>query len=134
MNEEYALNESTSAAIATLRCSAVLFKERSEFYQEKKVYSAAKKFEECRDYCAEKIHEIILDSIVEYDRDNFGDLMKMPSEMYEDCENLGRSIARFAVHWGFGKDSEFWEGIWELEDEILICYEALMEEKDELLG
>jgi hypothetical protein len=134
MKEEFNLNENTSAAIGTFRCSAVLFKERSEFYQEKKAFAEAKKFQECRDYCAEKIHEIILDSIIQYDRKNFGDLMKMPSEMYEDCENLGRSIARFSVFWGLGKDPEFWEGVWELEDEIVICYEALMEGKNELLG
>ena len=134
MKEEFNLNENTSVAIGTFRCSAVLFKERSEFYQERKAFAEAKKFQECRDYCAEKIHEIIQDSIIQYDRQNFGDLMKMPSEMYEDCENLGRSIARFSVFWGLGKDPEFWEGVWELEDEIMICYEALMEEKDELLG
>jgi hypothetical protein len=128
------MTDSMSGAIATFRCQAVRDSELNEFFSERKQPYIAKEFQKHRDFCAESIHGIILDSIVEYDRDNFGDLMKMPSEMYQDCENLGRAIARFAVHWGFGKDPEFWEGLWELEDEIMICYEALMEEKDELLG
>lgn len=106
-----------------------MYNERAEFYLHAKSFYVSKKFMEMRDSCSEKIHEIILDSIIEYDREQFGKLMKMPAEMYPDCETLGRSIARFAVYWGSGKDKEFHEGIDELEDEIVICYLALKEEE-----
>lgn len=123
--EVYMMDDTESEAIGILRVKAVSLSERSEFFESIKSEQVAKHLLDAAHSCSQKIGELILGSIQNHNAKLFTRVLENPSEMYVDCHTLKDAIAKFSVEWGRGKDPEFWERLWELDEEIAICFEEV---------
>ena len=108
--------------------------ERSEFFESMGDTPSSQKLSKAADLLAEKISEIILDAMIQFDSTLMDSAFSHYSEMYDDdleCDTLGKTIARFCVEWGLGKDPEMLEALDDLEEEIAIVFEEVKEEREE---
>lgn len=129
MNVGYVMSEEVTAGISILRCEAAMLLERAEFFEERNENHAAKEFKDLRAQCCLKIESIVVESIEKVEGGLFEKIQSVESEMYPSKTTLGEAIKWFSVHWGSAKDTEFYETLFELEEEINICIEMLEEKR-----
>lgn len=48
--------------------------------------------------------------------------LKLPAEMYDDCQTIDMTIVRWSRLWGSGNGDPY-EGLDELEEEVNLCFD-----------
>lgn len=114
-------SEDDVEAMAFLRSKAVQFRERGELYEDQGQSNLVVSMSELVDGIPNVIGYIIANALVEWAGDEeYG--LDSHSELYDDCDTLGKAIARFCYEWGLGLDPEMMDALDDLREEINICY------------